>query len=288
MPSVLCSLEVNDFGNPPRCFRIEARKLPQGFDAWFCDEHLCPEGTVIATRDCDYNARSFCPIISECRLRYPLNENERPPFQSPADVWRRVNVTGERGLKAHMLAVAFMTDYSAFPSWLQQQSDASFAFLEGIVGETIEGDWETPLAHIRITTELRKLDGDVLSLLRRYDLPASAANLRSLPEWLAHDGDPQGLAQVAEQQARLAPFRPAIEAVAAQYSEWPTRGAGMTWPSLRERMRMGLEYYVLKHGRLPEGNALTIYEARTHFLSNKLIMHPRDFEVLRRFAPRED
>jgi hypothetical protein len=62
--TVLCGVEDSTYGDVPRHTRIEARKRPQGFEVWFRDERLCPDGKVIATRDTDYNAQTFCNIMA--------------------------------------------------------------------------------------------------------------------------------------------------------------------------------------------------------------------------------
>lgn len=281
MSSVICRIEANGWGyRPPRDSFVEARAEPEGFSVWFADALLKPDATQIARRDSPYDARELAGIIVDHRLatqdtlRWPVMATEGLWVNQ---TWRKVTVTGERGLKAHMLAVAFLTD-PAFLPWLQQQSDASLALLEALVGETIEGDWQSLLGRIRWSAERRKLDGDALSLLRRYDLPASAANLRSLPEWLDNDGDPQGLAQLAERQARLAPFRHEIETIAGLSSDQPIRGGGTTWPSHRSALRAYLEQYVLEHGRLPEGEINVVAKCQN------IDMHigTHDFDCLRK------
>ena len=45
---VLCRLELDAFGTPPRRLWLEARERPQGFSVWFWDEHLYPDGTELA------------------------------------------------------------------------------------------------------------------------------------------------------------------------------------------------------------------------------------------------
>src|SRR5262249_40034863 len=136
------------------------------------------------------------------------------------------------------------------------------------------------LGDIRRSATRRKLDGDVLSLLRRYDLPANATSLRNLPEWLDNDGDPQGLAQLAERQASLAPFRHEIEAIAGLSSDEPIRGGGTTWPSHRSALRSYLEQYVLEHGRMPEGKINVVAKCQN------IDMHigTHDFDRLRKEA----
>jgi hypothetical protein len=57
--TILCRLELDAFGTPPRRAVLEARKTLPGFTAWFRDEHLCPDGVELARRDGAYDARAF-------------------------------------------------------------------------------------------------------------------------------------------------------------------------------------------------------------------------------------
>lgn len=57
----------------------------------------------------------------------------------------------------------------------------------------------------------------------------------------------------AKRLARIAPFRPQIEAIAAQLNDTPEWSRLEGWISHRQRMIDFLEYYVVKHGRMPTG-----------------------------------
>ena len=45
---VLCRLEVDAYGTPPRRIRIEARRCRPGFLMWYFDDQRCPDGGQIA------------------------------------------------------------------------------------------------------------------------------------------------------------------------------------------------------------------------------------------------
>lgn len=222
---VLCSIESDAYGDPPRRARLEARKRPQeGFEVWFWDERVCPEGKIIAIRpdgsidprdtyyrrSMDYSAQLLCRLMPPHLGRYQAMDI-RP------DAWREVKVTGERGLKASMLKLAFNRGMWSGTGWLQRQSDASLALIEAIAGDVLCGEWQRICAEIdRHAEELRRLlqaiagkvlldewqricaeincrakepriTHDLLGLLDRYGLPASAAGAKGLCQQLKRD-----------------------------------------------------------------------------------------------------
>jgi hypothetical protein len=152
---------------------MEARKLSQGFEVWFRDERVCPDGKVIATRETDYNAQTFCDMTVDYFLDHD-GRHIRP------DAWHHARVTGERGLKATMLALAFTRGWWSETGFLREQSDASLALLESIAGEVIGGDWQRICWNIEDDARRLYFHRDLLSLLDIYGLPATAAGVEAL------------------------------------------------------------------------------------------------------------
>ena len=96
---VLCRLELDAFGTPPRRLWLEARERPQGFSVWFWDEHLYPDGTELAASNSAYDARTFAGIILDAQLAAAVHDDPEKLFNVPDFAWRAVKVTGERGLE---------------------------------------------------------------------------------------------------------------------------------------------------------------------------------------------
>jgi hypothetical protein len=249
---VLCRLELDAFGTPPRRLWLEARERPQGFSVWFWDEHLYPDGTELAASDSAYNARTFAGIILDARLAAALHDD--PEVVVPSNAWRAVKVTGERGLKAAVLSLALTTGRWDTP-WFMQQSDISFEALHTLIDE-LDDDWWMLCRCVCGLANALKLDSDAMSVLRRYDLPPSATGLRELYKVLDRESERQRNARQAEGEALIAPFRLDIEAIAAKFEDRPVHGGGSGWGTHRSSMRRFLEDYVVEHGRMPQGKVL--------------------------------
>lgn len=219
---VLCRLELDAFGTPPRRLWLEARERPQGFSVWFWDEHLYPDGTELAASNSAYDARTFAGIILDARLAAALHDD--PEVDAPSNAWRAVKVTGERGLKAALLGLALTTGRRD-TGWFMKQSDISFEALHTIIDE-LDDDWRTLCMCVCALADALKLDWDAMSLLRRYDLPASATGLRELDIALDREFKQRWSASEAERQALIAPLRHDIEAIAAKFEDRPVRGGG--------------------------------------------------------------
>ena len=249
---VLCRLELDAFGTPPRRSWLEARRCPEGFSVWFWDEHLYPDGVDAGTCDSPYNARAFAQIILDLGIERVLHDDLLGRESVPSASWRAVSVTGERGLEAYLLGCAFTKGYHD-TYWLMQQSDASFGMLHELV-ETYDDEWHHFFFVITVCAAKLEYGLDVLSLLRRYELPASTSGVRELSAALSRDNDRRRQELEAEEQARIAPFRQQIDAIAAKCSDRPVQGAGYhNWPSPRSKMTSFLEDYVVEHGRMPRG-----------------------------------
>ncbi|PWT84539.1 MAG: hypothetical protein C5B56_15440 [Proteobacteria bacterium] len=248
--TVLCSLEKNYFRGPR--LRLEARKRFPGFEIWFEDEHLSPGGEIIARSYRPYSARRLAqmmrvhvaPRVLDLLIRYATLPDPRDGLV----------VTGERGLKAYMVRTALVADNL---QWLDEQSDASFQFLESLADDE-PGAYCVGFSDIASYAGVLNYDKDMLTLLRRFKLPAIGASLKALYFALAREESERK----AELEARLAPFRAEIEAIAGQFSDVPRRGSGTTFPSERVRMRVFLEDYVREYGRMPRGKRLLNYHAR--------------------------
>ena len=103
--------------------------------------------------------------------------------------------------------------------------------------------------------------------------------LRSLSneELLNHPG---GDAFGREIVRRAAPFREQIEIVASHFKATPVHGAGMTFPSARERITWFLQEFVVAHGRMPQG------KLRVKFTNGFLYdMGVYDFDILAQKGP---
>lgn len=249
---VLCRLELDPFGTPPRRLWLEARQRQQGFSVWFWDEHLYPDGTELAASDSAYDARAFAGIILDARLAAALHDD--PEVDAPSNAWRAVKVTGERGLKAALLGLALTTGRRS-TGWFMQQSDISFEALHTLVGELDDDWWELCMGLWSFAHHL-KLDLDAMSLLRRYDLPPSATGLRDLYIVLDRERERRWSESQAERQALIAPFRHDIEAIAAKFEDRPVHGGGTGWGTHRASIRTFLEDYIVEHGRMPQGKVL--------------------------------
>ena len=256
MPSaepVLCRLELDAFGTPPRRLWLEARERPQGFSVWFWDEHLYPDGTELAASNSAYDARTFAGIILDAALAAALHDD--PKIFVNDSVWCAVKVTGEHGVKAVLLSLALTTGRRNI-GWFMQQSDISFEALHTLVGEVDDDWWELCMGLWSHAHDLKlDLDG-MMSLLQRYDLPPSATGLRELYKMLDRESERRRNARQAEEQALIAPFRHEIEAIAAKFEDRPVHGGGTGWGTHRASIQTFLEDYVVEHGRMPQGKVL--------------------------------
>src|SRR5262249_42187385 len=153
------------------------------------------------------------------------------------------------GLRAHLLRRAFALDWGDV-RWLQAQSDASFDFLDATLGELPRLNWENPLfSTLCFASELEDDEPDILALLHRYGLPASAGGLNALEDVLKRDADEVRQKRRAERQALIAPFKSEIELITSKLSDRERPRA----PSLRRMIQVFLEQYVIEHGRMPQG-----------------------------------
>lgn len=259
---VLCSVAIEAFGTPPRRSHIEARKLPQGFEVWFFDEHSCPDGQPLAQTEAPYTARAFAEVMLRCKIDRRLWS--KPANVPPRTSWSAATVTGERGLWAHLLRLVYTTEPDHF-DWLLGQSDASFEFLETLLSDPPDIDWDRPFltSQIMPSAYLLGYDTDYLDLLRRYGLPAEATALPDLAAALcAHAERRQQKRTEAEREALIAPFRREIEAMTAFSSDNSLQGGGIYWgnTSSRSLMRGYLEQYVVEHGEMPKGTIDVVYK----------------------------
>jgi hypothetical protein len=126
--SVLCRLELDSFGTPPRCCKLEARQHAEGFSVWLWDEHLHPNGKEVAVSERAYDARRFAQIVIDAGIADTLEDWVRVP----RNAWQAVRVTGERCLKAALLSLASTTG-NMHSDFFMTQSDASFKFLHELV-----------------------------------------------------------------------------------------------------------------------------------------------------------
>jgi hypothetical protein len=209
---LVCRVESDAYGDPPRRARLEARKLlPEGFVVWFSDEHVCPDGRIIAIRpngiidprdtdlyrwNTDYSAQRLCGLMPPHLGRYQAMDI-RP------NAWREVRVTGERGLKATMLKLKFNRGMWSDTDWLESQSDASLTLIEAIAGDVLCGEWQGICGDIYRYAARFPIRNDLLSLLDRYGLPASAAGVKSLYQQLAGDVDRLGFKRRRDVDAEI-------------------------------------------------------------------------------------
>src|SRR5262249_43568376 len=143
------------------------------------DEHLSPGGEIIATTDLPYSARTLAqmirahvaPHILDLLIRYAPEDDPR----------RGLVVTGERGLKAHILRMALVA--GDLP-WLDAQSDASFQLLESILGNATRS---FSIYHITSDGGALNYGKDILTLLRRFKLPATGDGLSDLRDALGRE-----------------------------------------------------------------------------------------------------
>ena len=188
---ILASVEADALWTPPRYARMEARQLPKGFEVLLRDERLCPDGKTIATGNVDYDAQTFCEIIVSYFGSYQgtdsLGRYQVMDFRP--DAWRQARVTGERGLKASMLKLAFTRGFWSDTDCLCSQSDASLALLETIAGDVLRGEWLRICVDIGCLADSLRIKSDILTLLERYGLPPSAAGVKGLREPLQRDRD---------------------------------------------------------------------------------------------------
>jgi hypothetical protein len=105
-PPVLCSVAADAFGNPPRRSHIEARKLSQGFEVWFFDERSCPDGQRLAQRESLYSARAFAQVMLDFGIERRLSGDVNLAEHTS---WSAAVVSGEHGLSAHLLRLAYTT-----------------------------------------------------------------------------------------------------------------------------------------------------------------------------------
>jgi hypothetical protein len=255
--SLLCRLELDAFDEPPRSAKLEAHRRLVGFSVWFWDDSLCPDGEEVARPLLAYNARRLIRIVLDVGRRVQGD----PPI--PIDP-RRVRVTGERGFKADVLSYAWTS--AGAVDWIPTQSDASFEFLHQVV-ETLNEEQRRLLGEIVGSAVELGFRPDILDLLERFHLPASAAGVQKLYEALELDYPwlRQRKERQTRRQARIAPFRQEIKAIAAKFSIRPVRAGGIAnLPSSREYMTWFLEDYVVEHGRMPQGEVYVAYDGGKH------------------------
>ena len=274
--SVLCRLEVDARGAPPRRIRVEARACGPGFSVWFFDSEQCPDGVQIGTSDEPYDARRLAQIIGDYRIHYRIHYVDGESWRAPIE-WSDVEVTGERGFRAHLLRRAVCE----WPCDVAlQQSDAAYDAIDAAFGESSDGDEAWGLL-IQIVVYGH---GELTELLSRHGVPATSSAMRALGDKLKSEHDRPYLEREARRQAAVAPFRREIEAIAAKFNDEPIRGAGSVWPSSRTFMTVFLEQYVVKHGRMPQGKV----DGKFEYLSGTTHMGQLDFDEIGRRPPWPD
>lgn len=242
--TILCRLESDAFGTPPRRVRVEARPCPPGFSVWYFDNQRCPEGEQIGRSDRHYHARELAQIIVannvDIRALYVDGKAWLPAFE-----WSTVAVTGERGLRAHLLRRA-LTSWPC--DWVLEKSDADYDAIDAAFGEIIDEElWEQLI-------DIEEFgDGELFELLSRHGVPVTGSAIRAFAVELKREYERPFLEREAQRQERIPPFRDEIETLAAKYSDRPVQGGGTQWKSHRKRMREFLEDYVVDHGRMPQG-----------------------------------
>ena len=270
--SVICRIEANGWGyRPPRDSFVEARAEQEGFSVWFADAVLKPDATQIARRYSSYDAGELARIILDHRLasrdelRWPVNSS-KPRYSS--EDWRKVTVTGEHGLKAHLLTLAFAQGWSD-AHWLSVQSDAAFDMLSSLCGETLSNDWRKTFFDILVSAEELGYDLDALSLLHSYGLAPSVAGLNELHDALHDDWKRQREAREAGYKQRHFPGgyacpntgSPLLDDEIARILAAFTCSMGIyrvSWPpELPYFKELGLREYLeeqtIAHGRVPSG-----------------------------------
>ena len=284
---VLCRLELDAFGTPPRRLWLEARERPQDFSVWFWDEHLYPDGTELAASNSAYDARTFAGIILDAQLAVALHDDLETFDNVPDSAWCAVKVTGERGLKAALLGLALTTGRQ-YTRWFMQQSDISFEALHTLLGE-LDDDWRVLFAGLCSHAHELELDLDgMLGLLPRYDLPPNATGLRELLIVLDRESKRRWAAREAERQALIAPFRHEIDAIAAKFENRPVHGGGTGWGTHRASMKIFLEDYVVEHGRMPQGKVLVESNAPSFVHIPMGVIDFDQLHALERWPPERD
>jgi hypothetical protein len=274
--AVLCRLEVDARGAPPRRIRVEARACPPGFSVWCFDSEQCPDGVQIGKSDQRYEARRFAEIVRDYKIQFRIRYIDGESWRASIE-WSDVEVTGERGFRAHLLRRAVCE----WPCKIAlQESDAGYGAIDAAFGESSDGDEAWGLL-IDIVVYGR---GQLTELLSRHGLPATSSAIRALADKLKSDHDRPYLEQDARRQTAIAPFRREIEAVAAKFNNEPIRGAGSVWPSSRAFMTMFLEQYVVKHARMPQGKV----EGKYEFAGGPQNMGTLDFDEIGRRPPWPD
>jgi hypothetical protein len=270
--AILCRLQVGGENTFNSGATIEARARRGGFSVWFRDHSFYPEGCELGSSEQRYDAQTLARIIYDSGITFRMWIDKREP--RPSYAYRSVIVTGEHGLKAHMLRLIF-TEYIE-GRWLMDQSDASFHFLEDIIGEPSDEDWDRAISPIEYLMRFVGIpepgphERDLLNLLHGYGLPATRESFDPLLHAVKRDHERYTQEREAQRQALIAPFRDQIEMIAGKFSDFvprPGRPPIKPW-SKRAEIRRFLEDYVVKHARMPQGRFQATIEGemgtRTH------------------------
>jgi hypothetical protein len=247
--AVLCRIDIESFGAPPRNGRVEAHAQPEGFSVWLWDDDRCPGGMEIGRSLDAYDARVLARIILDFGVS-PYLLNGFPLHKVSDDVWSAARVSGETGLKAFLLRLCVTTgerDSGSFMGW-----QALFVETEAIVANFSSSEWDHLFRTlVDACVECHYGPVYVLNLLKIRRYPVTADGLRKLTADLASEANRLRRERIESRQAAVHPFLSEIEAIAARYSDVKIRGDGGDRPSPRELIRAELRYYVSRYKCLP-------------------------------------